>query len=611
MTTTAPHRHHEPPLARANARAQARRQLLVASGERRTPPSPKVLLAPVFLVALGVAGLTLRADLAFAASTAMIAGLIGLGIFLPLATLQELPLNAAGLAGLSAYVFAYFASDGSVGRVLLGVLAALVVVTALSTFGGAASIVVTGLYFTVASLVIQIGLEKVVFSSGKLTGGAAGRSVEQPYLTGWFNTQRLIYVVVGVSCLLATALVWAAMRRRVGFHAVLVGASPEGASAVGLCNWRWKLLVFAMSGSIIAVAGCLTAFGNGTPPPPIAFNVIWSVVFLALPMASGMRNLRSLWLVAAAYTVVPVLLQHHHIEPNLLSGIILMAALLTSQVGPRALARLRQQPGDGPEEPTVVPEPTHVVRQRIASTFTLAPDARVGLSGRELAVSFGGVHAVAGVDIHVEPGERLAIVGGNGAGKTTLFNALTGFVPLTAGSVQLGGVDVTGRQPYQIARAGIRRTFQIPRLADPLSVTQNVRCGQGGEVGTSAARVDFLMDRFGLTPVRDLPIAALPFGYRRKTEIVRALARGPRILMMDEPVSGLEDDEVTDILDVLLDLQADEGWGMVVIEHDLRFVTGIAERLLVMEDGHVMTEGDLATVLTDDRVRRVYLGDLV
>jgi ABC-type branched-subunit amino acid transport system ATPase component len=385
-----------------------------------------------------------------------------------------------------------------------------------------------------------------------------------------------------------------------------------------------------MSGAIIGIAGCLNAFANGTPPPPPFFGVVWSVVFLALAVASGMRHLRSLWMVAAAYTVVPVLLEHHRIPPNLLSGVILLIALILSQSGSKIAGRLKRQfagghgdvgddtmVDDGLGDAIWAPRP-HALSasvsgngRRARSSFVLDSSARVALTGQDLSVLFGGVKAVDEVDFQAEPGQRVAIVGGNGAGKTTLFNALTGYVPLTRGRVSLGGVDVTRRAAHLRARAGIRRTFQIPRLADVLTVSQNIRCGQGGEVGTSSERVDWLVDCFGLTPVKDLPITALPFGYRRKTELVRALARGPRILMMDEPVSGLEDDEVADILDVLLDIQATEGWSLVVIEHDLRFVTGIAECLIVMEEGRVMTSGEVGSVLADDRVRRVYLGDLV
>jgi ABC-type branched-subunit amino acid transport system ATPase component len=214
--------------------------------------------------------------------------------------------------------------------------------------------------------------------------------------------------------------------------------------------------------------------------------------------------------------------------------------------------------------------------------------------------------------VRVAPGQRIGIVGANGAGKTTLFNALTGFVPLHKGSVHLGDRDITGWSSFMRARAGIRRTFQVPRLVDILTVEQNLVVGHGhGDAVERRERVAWLLERFGLSGLRGTPVAALPFGVRREVELVRALTRTPKVLMLDEPVSGLEDEEAEKLLAVLLDLQATEGWGLLVIEHDLRFITRVAEHLMVMEDGKLLVEGPLHDVMRQDQVRRVYLGELV
>jgi branched-chain amino acid transport system ATP-binding protein len=119
------------------------------------------------------------------------------------------------------------------------------------------------------------------------------------------------------------------------------------------------------------------------------------------------------------------------------------------------------------------------------------------------------------------------------------------------------------------------------------------------------------MERFGIAALADIPIQMVPFGTRRKVEIVRSLARRPEVLLIDEPVSGLEDEEVNELLEVMLELQAAEGWGLLVIEHDLRFVTSIAEQMMVMVDGKVLTDGAVNDVLADERVRQVYLGEVV
>jgi ABC-type branched-subunit amino acid transport system ATPase component/ABC-type branched-subunit amino acid transport system permease subunit len=586
-------------------------------------PTPGLIL-PAMVLCLGLVGeFLLPGHLTYAASTALCYGLVGLGLYLPLAVLRELPLNGAGLAGLSAYLFAYHASHGGSGHSLVGIVVGVGVCVGVSVVGGLTSLVVTGLYFTVGSLVVQIGIEKVVFSVGSLTGGAAGRGVAQPELTGWFNTNRAVFLITGVVCVMISAGMWKVKRSKILSNWIMTGHQPDGADAVGIRKWAQKLVIFGVSGLLIGIAGVLFAFVNGTPPPPPQFGVIWSVIFLAIPIASGLRTLSALWLVAAVFTALPVILESHHINANLLSGGILLGALVTSQSQNAVMARLRRLRRQADVIDDTTPNEDHrllgdldkvadtvVPHPRLRSVDPRETDPGRTLVGTDIGVTFGGVNAVDGVNISVGAGQRLAIVGANGAGKTTLFNALTGFVPLSRGAVRLGGSDVTRMPAYARIRAGIGRTFQIPRLAEVLTVRQNIVCGQT-QPSDLAQRADWLMERFALTALADIPVQVMPFGTRRKIEMVRALARRPEILLIDEPVSGLEDHEVSELLEVLLQLQAAEGWGLIVIEHDLRFVTGVADQMMVMIDGHVLTEGPLEEVLADQRVRQVYLGEVV
>ncbi len=502
--------------------------------------------------------------------------------------------------------------------------------------GGLASLVVTGLYFSVASLVIQIGIEKVVFSMGWLTGGASGRGVTQPdelRLTfgSWewglsrefFTTTRLVFLITGLTCLIVTLAVWRIKRSKALCNWVMTGHQPEGADAVGIRRWVQKLLIFGLSGMLIGIAGVLFAFVNGTPPPPPQFNVIWSVIFLAIPIASGMRTTSAVWAVAAVFTALPVILESHRINPNLLSGSILLVALLASQSQEAILNRLRNLRRQPELIEEIALEEGHLALEEIKDKPVLAtapavvkevdlraPKQARALVGTDIGVTFGGVKAVDSVNVRVGPGQRVAIVGANGAGKTTLFNALTGFVPLAKGTVQLGDTDITGVPAYARIRQGLGRSFQLPRLADILTVRQNILAGQA-QADDLIPRAEWLMERFGIAALADIPIQVVPFGTRRKVEIVRSLARRPEVLLIDEPVSGLEDEEVSELVQVMLELQAAEGWGLLAIEHDLRFVTDIAEQMMVMVDGQVLTEGAVNDVLADERVRQVYLGEVV
>jgi branched-chain amino acid transport system permease protein len=600
--------------------------------------SIKLRFSPLaVVVVLTIAGFFfLPNDLLYAGSSSVVAGMIGLGLFLPIAALRELPLNGAGMAGLAAYLFAYNGSQGGLEHHLLGLLIAITCVIALSLLGGLASLAVTGLYFVVASLVIQVGIEKVIFSIPVLTGGASGRSVWQPSLEGWFGTQRCIYVVAAVVVFISMYGIHRLLRSRQGYHAVLVGHMPEGAAATGLRNWLVKMLVFGVSGLLIGIGGCLSAFVNGTPPPPFSFGIIYSVIFMAIPIASGMRDLSSILLVAIAFVGLPITLEHFSISiaPNFLSGVILLVALLLGRHRDRIghmfrgmVAHFRSGGASDVEEPEIelagvaaeVGNGNAHTAVRLSDLTTVAPPvvtdgsrirAAGALEGRQITVRFGGVVAVDSVSVRVAPGERVGIVGANGAGKTTMFNALTGFVPCE-GTTLLGGEDISSWPPFIRARAGVRRTFQQPRLADILTVGQNVVCGHGHDSAERNERIAWLLDHFGLTARRDVPVVALPFGVRREVELVRALSVRPQVLMLDEPVSGLEDEEAERLVEVLLGLQAQEGWGLLVIEHDLKFITAISQHLMVMEDGHLVAQGPIDTVLQEEQVRRVYLGEAV
>ena len=623
----------------AEADGQAAVSETPAEPKKRGLPAPSMrLILPMIVLCLGLAGeFILPNHLTYAASTALCYGLVGLGLYLPLAALRELPLNGAALAGLSAYSFALHASGGSAGKTAIGVLVGVGLCMAVSIAGGLASLVVTGLYFSVASLVVQIGIEKVVFSMGSLTGGASGRGVAQPdqpprlRLGDWefglsrefFTTTRLVFLITGLACLVITLAVWKIKRTKILSNWVMTGHQPDGADAVGVRRWVQKVVIFGLSGLLIGVAGVLFAFVNGTPPPPPQFGVIWSVIFLAIPIASGMRTSSAVWAVAAVFTALPIVLERHQINPNLLSGSILLVALIASQSQDAIMARIRNLRRQ-PEiiEELALEEGQAALKEIHAKPITATASAQVkevdlratkqsrALVGTDIGVTFGGVKAVDGVNVRVGPGQRLAIVGANGAGKTTLFNALNGFVPPTTGTVHLGDLDITGVPAYARIRQGLGRTFQLPRLADILTARQNILAGQAQNEDL-IPRAEWLMERFGIAALADIPIQVVPFGTRRKVEIVRSLARRPEVLLIDEPVSGLEDEEVNDLLEVMLELQAAEGWGLLVIEHDLQFVTSIAEQLMVMVDGKVLTEGAANDVLADERVRQVYLGEVV
>ena len=236
-----------------------------------------------------------------------------------------------------------------------------------------------------------------------------------------------------------------------------------------------------------------------------------------------------------------------------------------------------------------------------------------------LGIRFGAFHAVADVNLSLEPGARQALIGPNGAGKTTLINLLTGIYKPSAGSIRMNGEDITAWPADRRARSGLARTFQIntlfPSLTPLLSVVLAIheREGQGATwwrpFGRSKAAFDeahALLARLRLDTLADVPVAELAYGKQRLLEIALALAARPRILLLDEPAAGVPEDESGELFDVIAELPDDIS--VLFIEHDMKLVFRFARRISVLVAGRILTEGSPAEIGHDPRVREVYLG---
>ncbi|MEM9010673.1 MAG: ABC transporter ATP-binding protein [Pseudomonadota bacterium] len=244
----------------------------------------------------------------------------------------------------------------------------------------------------------------------------------------------------------------------------------------------------------------------------------------------------------------------------------------------------------------------------------------------DLAISFGGVKAVDGVSFSVEPGEVFTIVGPNGAGKSTIFNLISRFYQPTGGRITFEGRDITDLQAHEIAPLGIGRTFQNIELFDHSTVLQNLLVGRHIARRTNwlqdifflpAVRraeredrkaVEEVIDFLDLQPYRDKLIAGLPYGVRKVVEIARALASRPKLILLDEPASGLSVEETQDMAFWIEDMQRDMGLTILMVEHDMSLVTQVSDRVLAVADGRMLALGTAAEVQADPKVIEAYLG---
>ena len=233
------------------------------------------------------------------------------------------------------------------------------------------------------------------------------------------------------------------------------------------------------------------------------------------------------------------------------------------------------------------------------------------LVAKGIRVHFEGVRAVDGVDVTLERGQIMGLIGPNGAGKTTFMNAVSSFVQLTAGTVVVDGVDLTGAPPHRLVAGGLVRTFQDVATFPGLSVFENVELGALG-AGLSRrearARAWELLDNLGLRARARLPASALPHGDERRVGIARAVAVGPKYLLLDEPAAGLDDAESLELTEAIAQLRDDLGCGVLLVEHDMRIIFRVCERIQVLDYGKSIAVGTPDEIRTNKQVVAAYLG---
>ena len=249
------------------------------------------------------------------------------------------------------------------------------------------------------------------------------------------------------------------------------------------------------------------------------------------------------------------------------------------------------------------------------------------LEVNNLSISFGGLHAVDDFNLTIEKGELYGMIGPNGAGKTTVFNLLTGVYKPSEGIIRLDGVDITGKSTMDINKAGVARTFQNIRLFKDMPVLDNVKTGFHNHYKYSTLtgilrlpkyrRVENSIDErsmeilkvFELDSEADLLAGNLPYGKQRKLEIARALATEPKLLLLDEPAAGMNPNETAELMETIRFVRDRFDMTILLIEHDMKLVSGICEKLTVLNFGRMLSMGTTSDVLNDPAVIAAYLGE--
>jgi branched-chain amino acid transport system ATP-binding protein len=245
---------------------------------------------------------------------------------------------------------------------------------------------------------------------------------------------------------------------------------------------------------------------------------------------------------------------------------------------------------------------------------------------QSVTVQFGGLKAVSDVSFSIGDGDLVGLIGPNGAGKTTVFNAITGVYKPTKGKVLFAGKSVAGQRPYKITSRGIARTFQNIRLFGSMSVADNVRCAcnmhlthgishalwRGRKVAREEAKIaktiHELLEIFGLADQADADCTCLPYGDQRRLEIVRALATRPKLLLLDEPAAGMNPTEKVELMNLIRFVQEKFKLAVLLVEHDMKVVMGICQRIVVLDYGQKLAEGTPEEIRANPKVIAAYLG---
>jgi branched-chain amino acid transport system ATP-binding protein len=530
---------------------------------------------------------------AYLMGTLATTALVGVGLNVLFGLAGEVSLGQGGFLALGAYGVGILTTKAGLGFWEALPLAVLLV-AAISAVLSIPALRVTGPYLAMVTIAFGFIVESVTVEWQGLTGGASGLvGIPAPFGTG--GTALL---ACGF-CALALLAFHQFARSPLGLAMRATASAPAAARSIGIAALPVRTAAFVLAAMAAGLAGGLQAALTGFIAPS-SFPFSQSILFLLVVVVGGAGRTLGPLLGSAVVVLLPEMLASLAEYRLLVFGAGLLIVLWVAPGGiAGAIARLGT-----PEAPV------SDVALDIELALALLAGPRGSLSAEGVRVAFGGVVAVAGVDLTAPAGRITSVIGPNGAGKTTLLNLVSGFQQPDSGTVRIGSREITGEGAHDVARAGLARTFQTAQPFANLSVLDNVRLGllRGawhGEAPAALARA--LLALVGYSGPETRLAGTLPHVDRRLIEIARALATAPAVLLLDEPAAGLDDADTVK-LGGLLQRLARAGLAVVLVEHDMSLVMSISDDIVVLDAGRRIAAGAPAVVRADPAVKAAYLG---
>ncbi|MFJ3804724.1 ATP-binding cassette domain-containing protein [Streptomyces sp. NPDC090088] len=546
--------------------------------------------------------------------------LLSLGLLARTAGLASL--CQATFAGVGAVAFAHFTNLPWPLAVLLGAL----VVVPVAALVALPAMRLSGIFLALATFGFALLVESVLYPTS-LFFGTEGSGKAMPRPAGFDDETSFYYVVLAFFIALSVALI-GLHRSRLGRTLRGLSESPLAIGTLGLNVNMTRVIVFCLAGFVAGIGGIL--YGASVRYAIIGDPYYGSLYSLQLVALAAITPGREPWYatVAALAAIVPGYWTSSDSQNwlNVIFGVL--AVMIAMRGGPHtmptAIRRLVEKAAIEPKRRRKPESTAPATSLEVRSVAPAGLDRRVGLEVRDLSVKYGGHTAVENVSLRAPMGQITALIGPNGAGKTSCFNAISGLLKPSSGTVHLHSKDVSHFGAAARARAGFGRTFQLMQLCDSLTVAQNIGLGlesalagsrlrgqlfaTRAETRATRAAVDSALEICRIGDLRDKQAGALSTGQRRLVELARCLAGEFDLLLLDEPSSGLDPVETQKFGSTLHEVVKERGCGILIVEHDMSLVLDISRHVYVLDAGRLLFEGSPSEVRSSPEVQAAYLG---